>query len=203
MWLSVFIFNFVFGASAIFTQPGYKLTSSVTVSRFGNGSNDRAVSFGRIFWNIVSKNSDFNRKYEQISGLVALLLLLLNSGLLVGTICMITKHSWKRRKMKNVISTDASARNRRKLGPKQAAISDFFSSLGRELKLTIYGIFLLLCFFMTFAYALIPSLYDGMLHGGVITDFKITVLNLSLDIFGVVNPFPVSCWCQSRILGRR
>ena len=69
------------------------------------------------------------------------------------------------------------------------AISEFFSSFGQEVKLTIYGVFLLLCFLMTFAFAFIPYVYDEVLDVQVAVDLKLMVLNLSMDIFGVVNPF--------------
>ena len=141
-----------------------------------------------MFWNIAPFDFVYNKKYESFTGLFALFVLLLNSGLLLGTVSMIGKHSWKRRKMKNVIS-NASTRNRRQFGPKQVAISEFFSSFGQEVKLTIYGVFLLLCFLMTFAFVFIPYVYDEVLDVQVVVDLKIMVLNLSMDIFGVVNPF--------------
>ena len=184
MWLSVFIFNFVNGAMASFTQPFYSFL--VRVSRISNDSDDWVVSFVQPQWIMTLQNKAFNAKYETFSGLVTLCLLLLNFGLLFATLFMIVKHSWTRRKMKKVIS---AANKSRSVAPKQAAIGNFFTSFAKELKLTIYGMFLLVCFFMSFAYGIIDFVYGGRVEGRVLFPLRIAMLNLSSDIFGVVNPF--------------
>ena len=183
MWLSVFVFNFANGAMASFAKPQYKLSTLVTVSRFSNESNGRSISFGKMLWDIVLDNLAFGRKYEYFSALVTLCLLLLNLGLLLGTVSMVAKHSWKRRKIKNRI-TNAQNRHRRTFGPKHAAVNNFFNSFSQEFKLTVYSLFLLLCFFMSLLYVAIPAEKSS-----VLLDLKILILNLSLDILGVVNPF--------------
>ena len=83
---------------AVFSKPSYRLTTTVRVTRLGNGSEGRRVSFGPMFWNIAPFDFVYNKKYESFTGLFALFVLLLNSGLLLGTVSMIGKHSWKRRK---------------------------------------------------------------------------------------------------------
>ena len=198
MLISVLVFNAMFGSLAVFTEPYYKMIASIDSSQIKNGTTNRSdLSTDRIFWNLYHKNANFQVKYDAFAGLIIFVLIVTNLCLLVSTVIMIGKHSWNGRKLKIRVAqhrcsiTELAPPRNTRSRVSMVMVNNFIGSFNGEMKLTIYGLFLLVCFFMSFGHSMSLFVYRhaNRQPNPAFEDFRNILLNLSVDVFGVVNPF--------------
>ena len=74
-------------------------------------------------------------------------------------------------------------------GNQSAALNNFFGSFAQEQKLTLYGLFLLICFLMSFAYAGTFFWNGDKILEASRRSVRDLLLNLGSNIMGAFNPF--------------